>query len=455
LAIARGPLTIYFGVMRLGRGLRRGVVVALAGGCLAAAGAGAYGGFPGQLDPAFGGQGSVPLEASQVNASIDVLPGGKILTLTGTHLKRLNPNGSVDQSFGQGGEVTLPSEAFEVLHDASGRIVVRGFMPVAYGCLIRRFNSQGEPDRSFGTNGEVSISRPRCFDIAVDRNRIVVLGLRRATKLYEEAGMTHFGVARLLPSGELDKTFMGRGYGWRRFDRFPFGNATSIAVDSRRRIVVGGSVIRGERPAVAFVRFTEAGRFDRAFSGDGRVRISTGKGTRYTYATRVEMQLGPGDGVTATCGFGILPSISRSCIVRLGPAGERVRGFSGDGFRWVDLVPDPRPGEVNQGNESLGSLALGRGGRVLVAGTVTRRIDTAGRDPGADFYSAMVRFKKDGTLDREFWKDGSFVGRFFESRTRRESISALATQDRVRTLVAVRTVPAVAGADQFLFRLFD
>jgi uncharacterized delta-60 repeat protein len=138
----------------------------------------------GALDSSFGGDGIVTTAVASgdnfdtlVGAAID--GGGKIVTAgaadTGGFgfdlaLLRYNADGSLDASFGTGGQVTMnvgPGSTDDLPQDlvlqASGKILVGGgvaatAVEVDSDFLVARFNPDGSLDPSFGTGGIVKTS---------------------------------------------------------------------------------------------------------------------------------------------------------------------------------------------------------------------------------------------------------------------------------------------------------
>ena len=74
-------------------------------------------------------------------------------------IARMQSDGTLDPSFGDGGIVTGDREyetALDVIEQLDKKLVVRGFdwHPVA---MIWRFNSNGDLDTTFGTSGVVHV----------------------------------------------------------------------------------------------------------------------------------------------------------------------------------------------------------------------------------------------------------------------------------------------------------
>src|SRR5262249_12647120 len=123
-----------------------------------------------------------------------VQPDGKILVAGDGNLTRLNPNGSLDASFGSGGVVSgivIGMDAAAV--EGDGKILVAG------GSSLARYNADGSIDRTFGgkNTGQVFVGLPTMVirSIAVQSDgKIVVAG-------------DAFDVVRFNPDGSVDFTF--------------------------------------------------------------------------------------------------------------------------------------------------------------------------------------------------------------------------------------------------------
>jgi uncharacterized delta-60 repeat protein len=151
-------------------------------------------------------------------------------------LARYRSNGQLDPSFGTGGTVITDfgggGGAAAVTIDSRGRIVAAGSAPAAQGDFaLARFKPDGSLNPSFGHGGEVVTNLPHNGDgvasVAIDsRNRIVAVG-----------GAGSVAIARYRATGALDRSF---GRGGKKVTRFSMV-AWSAAIDSRGRIVVAAS----------------------------------------------------------------------------------------------------------------------------------------------------------------------------------------------------------------------
>jgi uncharacterized delta-60 repeat protein len=163
----------------------------------------------------------------------------------GPTLARFKPNGNLDRSFGRAGKVytdvgTKAADALAI--DARDRIDVAGAGDD--GFVVARFRRNGELDSSFGRRGGATARFPGSngsgvpYSIALDSKRRIVAGGVLGTSRFETAG----AFARFKRDGPVNRHFGRRGTVI--LDR-GFNVATSIAIDSRDRIVgIGRLVVR-------------------------------------------------------------------------------------------------------------------------------------------------------------------------------------------------------------------
>lgn len=191
-------------------------------------------------------------------------------------LARYKPNGHLDRTFGDHGEVrTLIGSKFggcwarAVAIDATGRIVVAGFGP-GDSFALARYEPNGKLDSSFGEGGTVTTSFSDYIDgaysMAIDsRGRIVAAGLTLPL-----SGDSDVALARYESDGTLDPSF---GNGGKVVTNFGGeDSANSIAIDSQDRIVATvDSPSRHNLGNFAVARYSEDGSLDGSFGQGGEV----------------------------------------------------------------------------------------------------------------------------------------------------------------------------------------
>ena len=250
----------------------------------------------GTLDTTFASQGIVATNFGDSTAAANALvlqPDGKIVIagvsgagpyseLNDFAIARYNSNGSLDQSFGNGGKVkthfpgvyNTGSRATAVALQADGKLVLSGMYKneaTARAFALARYNANGSLDTTFGSGGMVTTSMGAgdaiAFSVALlSGGRIVATG-------YLEAGHRNhdFALACYNPSGTLDQSF---GNGGRVTTDF-FGATDDIAyglsVQSDGKLVLAGRT--GTYPSFHFAlaRYNNNGQLDQAFGTGGKV----------------------------------------------------------------------------------------------------------------------------------------------------------------------------------------
>ncbi len=258
----------------------------------------------GSLDPSFGSAGSVVHTLPSGSATVrDVVlqDDGKILVVgssldgfTSADLDvlvtRLQPDGSLDPSFGVGGHAIVDAVqdredvADSVLVQADGSLIVGGrgrvtdggadFIPFDF--LLLRLDPNGALDPSFGNGGtrlyELTPFHDTVFDLAqLPDGRIVAAGSAgRAPWRFA------FGLLCTDANGEPDAGF---GVGGRRLIDFP-GTPSSfarrVAIDPSGRILVGGSSQFPDNPGFdifSLARVDDTGTLDPSFGVAGRAHV--------------------------------------------------------------------------------------------------------------------------------------------------------------------------------------
>ena len=214
----------------------------------------------GSLDPTFGNGGRVTTTIGYSPGSFDPKMGmalqtdGKILMVGATTLARFNPDGTLDTSFGTGGQAAVPfnQSGFDTAQDvavqADGKIVVVGLTTSSVtfndDFALARFNADGTLDTSFGSGGKVttdffgSVDQARRVRIMPD-GKILVAG--SAVKVLSSiSSVRHFALARYNPDGSLDISF-GSGGKVDEAAGASFSLARGMAFQSDGKIMVAGS----------------------------------------------------------------------------------------------------------------------------------------------------------------------------------------------------------------------
>ena len=196
-----------------------------------------------------------------------------------------------------------------------------------------------------------------------------------------------FAVARLTPTGTLDTSFNGSGE-----QTIDFGGttdvATSVAVDSADRVILGGySLQSGTGADFAVARLTAAGRLDASFNGSGKQTVDFG-GETGDYGQSVAVD--SADRVLIAGNLEHSSTDSDFAVARLTAAGALDLSFNGSGKQTVDF--GGQYGDSEQG------MAVDSADRVVIGGYTYQ---SATHD---DF--AVSRLTSSGALDASFDGDG-------------------------------------------------
>ncbi len=194
-------------------------------------------------------------------------------TLEGLEARALLNAGSLDPTFGTGGEVVTPfpdgSGVTGLVRQGDGKLVAGG--PFGTVLALVRYNSDGTRDAYFATAGEstinLGINGPVALALQTD-GKILVAGTSGTT----DSDLTMV-IARYLPTGFLDSTF-GSGSG--EVTIGPGFTANQVTVQADGKILVGGiTVSQGTTiEDLVIVRLNSDGAMDTAFGVNGRAETT-------------------------------------------------------------------------------------------------------------------------------------------------------------------------------------
>jgi len=348
----------------------------------------------GDLDTTFGSGGLVTIDTDPhfggYAYAIAVQPDGKIVAAgfagSSFGLTRINPDGSLDTSFGSDGTVTTDfgggSDSVSALAiQADGKIVAvgtQGSRGVRFA--IARYGTDGALDTTFSGNGKATTDfSPRRLDGATDvalqaDGKILVAGVAGVSPDGPGPG-GKFALVRYNPDGTLDTDFSDDGKATTDFT--PRADAVGqVAIQTDGTIVAAGAA-RGARE-IALARYKPDGSLDATFSGDGKaVAPFTPGGSIYTVAIQAE-----GEIVAA----GSTDDESAFALARYNTDGTVDTTFGEDGGTTTD---------VTTGHDGVSGVAMQADGKIVAAGDGTSSV------------FALARYRPDGALDMTFSGDGT------------------------------------------------
>ena len=250
-----------------------------------------FGGGDGKVISNFGGLGDYA-------TCVAILPNGKIAVGGYTNkygnndflLAEYNSNGTLNQHFGNNGYTILaynPTDeaCSSMAVQPNGKIVLAGGSSGDFA--LARFNSNGTLDLSFGLLVKTSFGAKKtagATSIAIQSNGKIVLGGQVSDLSFTN---TDVAIARYNTNGTLDNSFSVDGLLNRDFGAKEL--IFSIAVQSNGKIIVAGSSQNGLKLDFLVARFGPNGYLDNSFNGNGR-RLTSFNGNDYNYAAGMIIQ---------------------------------------------------------------------------------------------------------------------------------------------------------------------
>lgn len=317
-----------------------------------------------------------------------LIVGGDYFSLNGypvSYLTRLNPNGSIDESFNTG--TGFNGKIYVSYLQPDGKIILGGsftmYNGINAGRLIR-INSDGSYDPTFNTS--VGATTGIVYDIAVQSDgKIIIVG-----SFTKYANSTVNRVARLLPNGTLDSSFLtGSGSAL---------NVTHVKITADEKIILTGN----------FITFNgiSANRIVR-LNSDGSFNSNFYCGTGFNDDVNA-MILQPDGKLVLGGNFTAYNDVVANRLIRLNADGTKDESFqTGSGFsrEGVQIIKIDSNGDLMVGGSFIGSYNNNDVNRLVFLnadGTLKSDFDI-----GSGPSSASV-------LSLEFDQDGSwFVGGSF------------------------------------------
>jgi uncharacterized delta-60 repeat protein len=280
-------------------------------------------------------------------------------------LVRYNPDGTLDPTFGTGGKVTT---GFGDYYDAvnavaiqgDGRIVAAGVASQGSGgtgnFALVRYNPDGTLDPTFGTGGELTTDFLGGDDLAQavaiqQDGHIVAAG----TAYHLDGLSTEFALARYNPDGSLDPTFGTDGKVTTDF----FGNsdlAYAVAIQQDDHIVAAGRALNGSNYDFALARYNPDGTLDPSFGTGGKATTDFFGGADVASGLTVQS-----DGNIVGVGFAFNGSNFDFALARYTPGGTLDPTFGTGGKVSTDFLGS---------DDAASAVALQADGDIVAAGNV-------------------------------------------------------------------------------------
>lgn len=313
--------------------------------------------------------------------TLAVQPDGKILAGggTGTQLDefaiyRLNPDGSIDASFGEGGRVLgVPKISGSKLEGRVQKIVLLDnskliVLSIGYNSAaanIARLNANGTLDTTFGSGGITTLPLWYASGLAVQPNGKIVVG---GSYYPPSQSFKDFALAQLNADGTVDTAFDGDGIVTTDIEAGD-DNLRAIALQDDQKILAVGN----SGQVAALVRYNSDGTLDTSFDGDGKIRMVLSP----AYSELTQVAVLP-DGKILAAGL-LSPQesyLNDYALIRLLPTGQLDSSFGASGIASVD-----------SGNQydSTRSMVILPDGKILLGGS-----------------TGFARFLPSGELDLPF-----------------------------------------------------
>jgi uncharacterized delta-60 repeat protein len=233
----------------------------------------------GTPDLGFGTDGILVLTTTYTVVDVAVQSDGKLIVFDGSVLMRLNPNGTLDTTYGDQGTT---KQAVWFGSGGYGRLKVQPDDKVllALSPALYRIKTDGTPDLGFGTSGRVYLAPTGDPHSVYDHRKVTSVdvlpdGRILAAGAVRPAGDFNVAVARFTPSGAFDTSFgVGGLFTTDLYDAYEYVWAVKATVDggavalfeTNEDIATGNKVFN-----VGLLKLTPSGTLDPTFSQDGIV----------------------------------------------------------------------------------------------------------------------------------------------------------------------------------------
>jgi uncharacterized delta-60 repeat protein len=359
--------------------------------------------LPGDLDPSFDLDGKKTFGSGGGDSADAVLvqPDGKLVVAgTGSPnsrlaASRLNPDGSFDGRFGEGGtagaDFGASDHGYAAALQSDGKIIVAGETIFSAGMsfdadfVVARFNLDGSLDQTFDAGGAEGNGKKKVgYGGAESGNALLLQRDGKIVIAGPGTANSDFTVTRLNPDGSPDTSFDKNGMSVADFGGVDSAEAAALQADGKI-VVAGYTSVAGD---IAIARFNPGGSLDDTFDGDGKKTLG---GTDDDRAHAVLVQ--PEQKIVVAGFRG-----GDTALTRLNPDGSPDLSFDGDGTSLVDFG----------GIEETYATALQPNGKIVIAGlTVVNGVDSF----------AVGRLQPGGALDTTFSFDGKTTLKFGDDDT--------------------------------------
>ncbi|MBK8966457.1 MAG: T9SS type A sorting domain-containing protein [Lewinellaceae bacterium] len=327
-------------------------------------------------------------------------------------LRRLNPDGSFDNAFGNAGTVLTDFDFKDdrltsIALKPDGRILAAGYSTssnMGNDYAFIQYLSDGQLDPDFGDAGKKTINLGTSFERAnavsiQPDGKIIAAGSKQHQNISQ---YYHSIVMRLNSAGNPDPTFNQTGF--MVDSTFQLDETRAVRLQPDGKIITAGSgrMSMSERTDFIVRRYNANGTPDYFFSADGMVTSDINN--RWDYANALALQP---DGKILVAGQSEQALDAQLALLRYNSDGSPDNSFG-------------TSGQAPSSTGSVSSIALQPDGKILTGGN-------------ADGDFRLTRFLSNGNLDNSFGINGAvstdFAGNF-------DQINALALQPDGKIIAA-------------------
>jgi uncharacterized delta-60 repeat protein len=361
---------------------------------------------------------------------VEIQPGGKIVvsgnTGNGTTtyypaLARLNPNGSLDTTFFGSGTIAyindLSGSCTDLFLQPDGKI--NAFVSLfSGGYVFLRYNADGSPDNTFGNGGRLTIqfsSFPLLGAIALQPDGKIIVG---GSQVGQSSSQYDFLLVRFYPNGTRDNSFGNNGTVITNFGNYANALADIAAQPDGKIVAVGYATTSADSDApsdFALARYNADGSLDTTFGTGGKVVTSVGIRTERLLAVAIQ----PNGKIVAAGTAGLSGSTGSAAVLRF--MGDiNTADFDGDTKTDVSVFrPSTGAWYLSQSASGFSAVNWGLGSDKLVPGDYTGdgRTDIAVfrpstgdwfilRSENSSFYSVHFGTAEDQPTQGDFDGDG-------------------------------------------------
>jgi len=302
-------------------------------------------------------------------------------------LVRYNADGSLDDSFGNGGMVTTDleretNEARSIKIQNDGKLIVGGYTYSSdtHDFALVRYNTDGSLDTSFGTGGIVITDfgdSDWLWSTAIQVDGKIVIG-----GYTESLDVDRFVLARYSIDGTLDQAFGNGGIVTTEVDSGA-SYGYSVAIQPDGKILLAGEAFRANQYDFALVRYNSNGSLDNGFGTNGKVLVDIG------FQDKTGSMVVQPDGKIVVAGR----DVSDFVILRFNIDGTLDSAFGNGGKVITDF------GGMS---DYAYSVMLQSDGKIIAAGD--------SNSFGLQQVSfVMARYTPNGSLDMNFGNDGKVI----------------------------------------------